>query len=183
MFWQLLPCFGNFEQFLPCFGSRGNFWQIRITGKGLAWKQLGTQCSVGVMPRWDELRGQVTASEVARPACTAFWVHLRWSVIQMPWIWATMDWFVHFSTQPTAGLLWIGRFQSKLLDFLHLLPQIPATHLSNQKKKENILEHPFLACSGHFSGSQRLIFTHPTSQWSYIMFRGQTHPLGPFMPS
>ena len=54
MFWQLLPCFGNFEQFLPCFGSRGNFWQIRITGKGLAWKQLGTQCSVGVMPRWDE---------------------------------------------------------------------------------------------------------------------------------
>ena len=118
MFWQLLPCFGNFEQFLPCFGSRGNFWQIRITGKGLAWKQLGTQCSVGVMPRWDEPLGQVPALEIARAGCTAFGVHLRRSMIRMPWIWATMEWIVHFSTQPTAGLLRIGRFQSKLPDFL-----------------------------------------------------------------
>ena len=89
------------------------------------------------MPRWDEPLGQVPASEVARAGCTAFGVHLRRRVIRMPWIWATMEWVVHFSTQPTAGLLRIGRFQSKLPDFLQAyLSFTPKTRHSPFEPKE-----------------------------------------------
>ena len=48
-----------------------------------------------------------------------------------------MEWVVHFSTQPTAGLLRIGRFQSKLPDFLQAyLSFTPKTRHSPFKPKE-----------------------------------------------
>ena len=73
-------------------------------------------------------------------------------------------WSGLFIFPPSQQLEYYGSavFKANYLIFckhIYLLPQRPATHLSNQKKKEKILEHPFLACSGHFSGSQRLMIS------------------------
>ena len=41
-------------------------------------------------------------------------------------------------------------------------------------------KQPKIGHFGPFSGSQRLIFTHPTSQWSYIMPLGSDTSVGTF---
>ena len=78
------------------------------------------------------------------------------------------------------------RYKSKNPDFLNLGPTRVGNirvRFSDRVKKPKMPKRPFFTFSGPFSGSQRLIFTHPTSQWSYIMFLGSKHFLEQFFNS
>ena len=55
-----------------------------------------------------------------------------------------------------------------------------AKYLRTHTKFFRPLIYPFLAYFGPFSGSQRLIITHQTSQWSYIMPMGSDTSVGTF---
>ena len=73
------------------------------------------------------------------------------------------------------------RYKSKNPDFLNLGPTRVGNirvRFSDRVKKPKMPKRPFFTFSGHFSGSRRLIFTHPTSRRSYITPLGSDTSVG-----
>ena len=62
----------------------------------------------------------------------------------------------------------------------YISPLFHIFQLSSQNKNVTIKKHLFLGYFGHFSGSWRLILTHPTYHWSYIMSVGSDTSVGTF---